>query len=151
MKSRNMKKNPKFKIVKDMKFTSKTRFNHLLLSITLYDTYWKSQLDFLYLSIQHNNKGHREKKSNSNNALLLLLGLSPKIIIVLVYRSIFLTHFTMLAPCALYTSISLEFVLELHYMNWWKLCNVRVKEWDTNSSLIGDKLPRHAYLNANMF
>jgi hypothetical protein len=31
------------------------------------------------------------------------------------------------------------------------LCNVRVKEWDTISSLKGDKLPRHAYLNANTF
>ena len=53
--------------------------------------------------------------------------------------------------CALYTSISVEFALELHYMNLWKLCKVRVKEWDTISSFDGDKLPRHAYLNANMF
>ena len=32
----------------------------------------------VHLSIQHNNKGHHEKKSNLNNVLLLLLGLSPK-------------------------------------------------------------------------
>ena len=67
-----------FKIVKVVKSTSKTRLNHLLLSITFNDKYWRSQLDVLYTSIQHNNKGHHEKKSNLNNALLLLLGLWPK-------------------------------------------------------------------------
>ena len=75
MNSRNMKENSKFKIVKVMKSTSKTRLNHLLLRITFNDKYRRSQLDFLHLSIQHNNKGHHEKKSSLNNTLLLFLGL----------------------------------------------------------------------------
>ena len=44
------KKNSKSKIIKAMKFTSKTKLNHLLLS-TFDAKYWRSQLDILYLSI----------------------------------------------------------------------------------------------------
>ena len=33
-----------------MKFTFKIIFNHLLLSITFYDKYWRSQLGVLQLS-----------------------------------------------------------------------------------------------------
>ena len=78
MNSRNKKENSNFKIAKVMKSTSKTKLNHLLLSITFNDKYWRSQLDFLQLSIQHKNKGHHEKKSNLNKDFLLLLGLWPK-------------------------------------------------------------------------
>jgi hypothetical protein len=74
-----------FKIVKVMKSTSKTRLNHLLSSITFNDKYWRSQLDILHLSIKHNNKGRREKKSNSNNILLLHLDLWPKQTMFLIY------------------------------------------------------------------
>ena len=70
-----MKGNSNFKIVKVMKFTSKLKLNHLLLSISFSDKYSRSQLDVLHLSIQHNNKVHHAKESNLNNALLLLLGL----------------------------------------------------------------------------
>ena len=73
-----MKENSNFKIVMVMKSMSKVWLNHLLLSITFNDKYWRSQLDFLHLSAQHINKDCHEKKSNLNNALLLLLGLSPK-------------------------------------------------------------------------
>ena len=78
MDSRNMKENSNFKIVKVMKSMSKTRIYHLLLSIIFNNKYWRSQLDFLHFSIQHNNKAHHENKSNLNNALLLLLGLWSK-------------------------------------------------------------------------
>jgi hypothetical protein len=44
-----------------MKSTFKTRSNHLLLTITFNDKFWGSQLDILHLSIQHNNRDHREK------------------------------------------------------------------------------------------
>ena len=73
-----MKENSKFKIAKVVKSMSKTKLNHLLLSITFNEKYWWSQLDSLHLSIQHNNEGHHEKKSSLNNALLLLLDLWPK-------------------------------------------------------------------------
>ena len=72
-----MKENSNFKIVKVMKFMSKTALDHLLLSIIFNDKHWRSQLDFLHLSIQHNNKGHPKNKSNLENALLLCLGLWP--------------------------------------------------------------------------
>ena len=61
-----------------MKSTFNTRLYHLLLSITFKEKYWRSQLDFIHLSIQLNNKGHHEKKSNLNNDVLLFLGLWPK-------------------------------------------------------------------------
>ena len=57
-----MKENFNFKIVKVMKSMFKTRLNHLLFNIPFNDKYWRSQLDFLHLSIQHNNKGHNEMK-----------------------------------------------------------------------------------------
>jgi hypothetical protein len=69
-----MKRNFNFKIGKVMKSTSKTKLNHLLLSVSFSDKYSRSQLDSLHLSTQHNNKVHYGKKSNLNNALLLLLG-----------------------------------------------------------------------------
>ena len=40
-----------------------------------------------------------KKEFNSNNTLLLLLGLWPPEKMVLVYHGIILVHFTMLAPC----------------------------------------------------
>ena len=94
----NMKENSNLKIVEVPKFMSKSRLNHLLLSITCNDTHWRSQLDCLHLSIQRNNKGHHEKKSNLNNALLWSFGLWPKKIMVLIYQSTFWVHFTVLAP-----------------------------------------------------
>ena len=53
-------------------------------------------LIFYILNIQHNTKGHHEKQSNLNNALLLLLGLWPKNNDFSVW-STFLVHFTILA------------------------------------------------------
>jgi hypothetical protein len=61
-----------------MKSTPKIRLNHLLLSITFNDKYWRFKLGFLHLSVQHNNKGRHEKKPNLNISLLLLLSLWPK-------------------------------------------------------------------------
>ena len=77
-----MKENSNIKIAKFMKFMSKTKLNHLLLSITFNDNYCIEDLNLsiLHLSIQHNNKSHHEKKSNLNNAFLLLLNLWPKIL-----------------------------------------------------------------------
>ena len=76
---KDYEKNSDFNIVKVMKYTSKKKLDHLLLSIILYDKYWRSQLDILHLSIQHNNRGHTKKiKLILNNVLLLLLGLWPK-------------------------------------------------------------------------
>ena len=77
---------------------SKTRLNHLLLSITFNDKYWGSQLDFLHLSNQHNNKGHREKKSNLINTLLLLQAFDQKNYGFNIAEHFFLVHFTMLSP-----------------------------------------------------
>ena len=45
------KKNSNFKIVKIMRFMSKTRLIQLLLSIIVNDKFWRSQLDILNLSI----------------------------------------------------------------------------------------------------
>ena len=44
-----------------MKPTSKTIFNHLLLSITFNDKFWRSRLDILLLIIEHNNVCHHKK------------------------------------------------------------------------------------------
>ena len=51
----------------------------------------------LHLSIQLNNKGHHEKKSNLNNVLILLLGLWPKQLWFYIPEHFFV-HFTILAP-----------------------------------------------------
>jgi hypothetical protein len=102
MNSRNMKENSDLKIVKITKSMFKTGLNHLLLSTTFNDEYWRFQLKFLHSGIRHNNIGHHERKWNLNNALLLLLGLWQKRNIVLVYLSTFLFHFTMLAPITSY-------------------------------------------------
>jgi hypothetical protein len=72
--SRNVKDNSNFKIVKAMKSMSKTTLHHLLLSIIFNAKHGGSQLDFLHLIIQHNNKDHPKNKSDLDNALLLLLG-----------------------------------------------------------------------------
>ena len=50
MNSRNMEKKIKLKIVKVVKLTSKTRFSHVLLSITFNDKFWRSHLGVLHLS-----------------------------------------------------------------------------------------------------
>ena len=71
--------NSNSKIVKFMKFTSKTGLNHLLLSITSNDKYWRCQLDFLHSSIQHYKKIIVKKKPNLNNKLVLCLGFWLKI------------------------------------------------------------------------
>jgi hypothetical protein len=61
MKSRNMKKKIKFKIVKVMmEYTSKTRSSHLLLSTPITDKFRRTQLDNSYhLSTYHNNKSRQ--------------------------------------------------------------------------------------------
>ena len=64
IKNQNTPTSKWFQLVKS---TSKTKLNHLLLSITFYDKYCKSQLNSLHLSTQHNNKGHCAKKSNLSN------------------------------------------------------------------------------------
>ena len=95
MNSRDMKETSNIIIVKVMKSSSKIKPNHLLLNITLNDRHWRSQLDLQHLRFQHNNEGHHEKKSNLNNTLLLLFNLLTKNMMVLVYRSNHLVHFTM--------------------------------------------------------
>ena len=55
------KKNSKFQIFKAMKSTSKTIFNHYILTNTFNDKFWRSQFDILYLSTKHNNRGQHEK------------------------------------------------------------------------------------------
>ena len=61
---------------KVMKSTSVTRFNHLLFNIIVNDKLWIFKLDVLHWSIQHNNRGHHDKKRfNLNNTLLPHLGL----------------------------------------------------------------------------
>ena len=51
MLARNMKRNSNLKIFKVMQSTTKSRFNHLLLSITFDDKFSRVQLDALRLSI----------------------------------------------------------------------------------------------------
>ena len=92
-----MKSKFNFKICKVIKFTLKTIFNHVLLTITFNDKFWRSKLNILHLSIEHNNKSHNNQKSDLNNTLLIILGLWPKKM-VLIYQSTILVHFTMLAP-----------------------------------------------------
>ena len=54
-------KESNFKIAKFMKSTSKTKLNHLLLSITFDAKYWRPRLDILYFIIEHNNRGHHKR------------------------------------------------------------------------------------------
>ena len=117
MNSRNMKENFNFKIIKVMKSTSKTKLNQLLLSITYNEKYWRSSLDFLHLSIQHNNKGHHENKSNSNNALLLRLGFDPKIMVFSIPEHFFgpLYH----ACTLLWIAIKPPHFTVKFTMHWW--------------------------------
>ena len=65
---------------------SKTKFNHLLLSITFNDKFWRSQLD------------HHEKKIQFKQNFATTTRPLTENIMVLVYQSTILTHFTMLAP-----------------------------------------------------
>jgi hypothetical protein len=63
--SRNVEEKIKFKIVKVMKFTSKTRSSHVLLSIN--DKFLRSHLDVLHLSTLYNNRDHHEILFSLNN------------------------------------------------------------------------------------
>ena len=92
------RKKIKLKIVKVMKIVSKTRPSHLLLSITFYDKSWIFILIFYIWVLSTTIKATMKGCFNLNNILLLLLGVPPKKTMVLEYQSIFLVHFTMLAP-----------------------------------------------------
>ena len=64
-------------MVKAVKSTSKTRLDHLFLSVTSNDKYLRSQLDFLHLSIQHNNKRTSRKEIQFNQGFPTYLDLWP--------------------------------------------------------------------------
>ena len=57
---RTWSKKIKFKIVRVMKFTFKTRYSHLLLSITFNDEFWRSHLGILHRSTKHNNRDPKQ-------------------------------------------------------------------------------------------
>ena len=63
----NRKQDSKLNIFKAMKFTSKPKFSHLLLSITFDDKLGRSHLDILDLGTWQKYRGHHEKYSNLNN------------------------------------------------------------------------------------
>ena len=70
----------------------------MLLSITVIDTFWRSQLDILLLSIKQSNRGHHEKKKiELKQHFATTFRLLTKKIMVLVDQSTFLVHCTMLA------------------------------------------------------
>ena len=73
---------------KVMKSTSKTRSSHYPLSSTVNDKFWKSHHDNLYLSTQHNNKRHLEKKIQLKHFATTFRRLTKKNMI-LVYRNFF--------------------------------------------------------------
>ena len=75
----------------------KTKFNYFLLSITSDNKFWRSQLDILHLSIQHNNRGHLGGIQFKEHFAIIMRPLTKKIM-VLVYRSTILVHFTMATP-----------------------------------------------------
>ena len=85
-------------IVKVMKFTSKTRLNHLLLRINFDDKYWRSQLDYSIFEYSTQQQRSSWKEIQFKQCFATTFRPLTKKIMVLVYRSIFLVHFTMLAP-----------------------------------------------------
>ena len=64
---------------------------HLLLRITLNDKSWRSQLNFIHLRFQHNNKAHHGKKNQLKQMFVTTFRPLPKKIMLLVYQCTFLS------------------------------------------------------------
>ena len=92
------KKIPNSKYLRSSNLCSEIIFNHVLLSITFNDKFWRFQLDILHLSLQHNIRVHHEKKIQFKQHHATTFRPLTQKNMVLVYRSIILVHFTMLAP-----------------------------------------------------
>ena len=102
-------------VLKVMKFTSKTRCSHFLLSMSFDVNFCRSHLDNLNLSTWHNSWAPWKTKINKiqvQHHFAITFRPSPKKIMVSWYRSTFLVHFTMLAPfCNLKTCIATKRII----------------------------------------